>query len=297
MALYADQLKRMLTSSGRNGAVIYPIDKLANRSTASQQHPIRLVQMSDMHLFADPEHTLLGLNTEKSFQSIITLIQQEQPAIDLLLTTGDIAQQPHAETYQRFLDAASHLNAPHFCTQGNHDSDQVFGSQVLTNKLPCEVLIDQWCCILLDSSEDHAIAGSFSSETLNYLDEALQRQHDKFVIVALHHNPIAIGCQWLDQHMLRNNDAFLKILAQHHNIKIVLHGHVHQEAAYQHQGIDYFACPATSLQFEPHCNDFSIDRKNPGYRWLDLYPDGTFYTEVSRTTDHVQHIDYESTGY
>lgn len=277
--------------------MIYTIDNLTNRSNDALTRPIRIVQISDMHLFADAGHTLLGLNTDQSFQSVIKLIQQEQPAINLLLTTGDIAQQPHLATYKRFLQHVSRINAPHFCTQGNHDLHQMFHSQVVTNQLPCEIVIENWCCILLDSSEDHEISGNFYPQTLSYLKEALARQQDKFVIIALHHNPLAIGSKWLDQHMLKNNQEFLDILADYANIKIVLHGHVHQEAAYQHRGIDYLACPSTSLQFEPLSDHFSIDKKNPGYRWLDLYPDGSFASEVSRTTDVVLHIDYESNGY
>lgn len=277
--------------------MIYHIDYLTKRSSNDLNRPIRIVQMSDMHLFADPKHTLLGLNTEQSFLSILNLIQHEQPAIDLLLTTGDIAQQPDLGTYQRFLQRANCIEAPHFCTQGNHDLDQVFKSEIMTNQLPCEIVINNWCCILLDSSEDYEIAGVFKESTLSYLQEALVRQHDKFVIIALHHNPIAIGSAWLDQHMLQNSHEFLTILAQHNNIKLVIHGHVHQEATYHHQGIDYLACPSTSLQFTPDSEKFAIDKKNPGYRWLDLYPDGRFYSEISRTTDIVQHIDYESKGY
>ena len=59
----------------------------------ANQRPIRLVQCSDMHLFANPDSQLLGLNTQHSFEQVVALVKQQQSFIDLLLTTGDIAQQ------------------------------------------------------------------------------------------------------------------------------------------------------------------------------------------------------------
>lgn len=278
--------------------MIYYPDTSTHSNTQSLQRPIRLVQISDSHLFKDTQRTLLGLNTEQSFLNVLTLVSQEQAAIDLLLTTGDIAQQPDVETYQRYLRHTSQLHAPHFCVQGNHDLDQPFHQSVARNQLPCEVVIGNWCCILLDSSVDHEIAGSFSNATLRYVAEALQRQQDKHVLIALHHNPIAVGSTWLDQHMLKNSQQFLEVILSFSNVRLVIHGHVHQEFSHSLQHIQFLACPSTSLQFKPGSHSFEIDHINPGYRWLDLLADGQFVTGVSRTSDCLnQQIEYASQGY
>ena len=91
--------------------MIYYPDASTHSNSQPLQRPIRLVQISDSHLFKDTQRTLLGLNTEQSFLNVLALVMQEQPAIDLLLTTGDIAQQPDVETYQRYLRHTSQLNA------------------------------------------------------------------------------------------------------------------------------------------------------------------------------------------
>lgn len=57
------------------------------------------------------------------------------------------------------------------------------------------------------------------------------------------------------------------------------------------------ATPSTCIQFAPGSNEFSIDGQAPGYRWIDLYPDGTLDTHVRRAEDYVFTVDLDSQGY
>ena len=58
----------------------------------NEQQPLRVVQVSDSHLFASTEGQLLGLNTENSLRLVLEKVQREQSRIDVILATGDIAQ-------------------------------------------------------------------------------------------------------------------------------------------------------------------------------------------------------------
>jgi Icc protein len=53
--------------------------------------PIRIIQISDMHVLAD-DGALLGVNTTDSFNAVIQAIQTETTAPNLLLLTGDMSQ-------------------------------------------------------------------------------------------------------------------------------------------------------------------------------------------------------------
>lgn len=53
---------------------------------------IRLLQLTDMHLFKTPQESLLGVNTWQSYQAVIDAVIAEQRDIDLILATGDLAQ-------------------------------------------------------------------------------------------------------------------------------------------------------------------------------------------------------------
>ena len=277
--------------------MIYQIDLPDSHHRANVAHPIRVVQCTDMHLFADPQSKLLGLNTQDSFTAVLKLIAQEQPHIDLVLNTGDVAQESMPTTYARFLTQMQSIQAPCFCIPGNHDLDEAYKQHLNLDVLPTEVVIGNWCCILLNSTQHNEISGGFSQLTLTYLKQAIERQKNKYIIIALHHNPLAVGCDWLDQHMLKTSDAFFKTIAPFTQVKMVLHGHVHQQFEQMYNGVMYMACPSTSLQFKPHCQDFTLDTLNPGYRWLDLYENGHFESQVSRLKNYNFVVDYQSNGY
>ena len=83
--------------------------------------PIRVVQVSDCHLFADTEGKLLGLNTQFSLDQVLELVAREQPDIDLILATGDLSQDASLAAYERLRDALSQFDAPTYWIEGNHD--------------------------------------------------------------------------------------------------------------------------------------------------------------------------------
>ena len=77
----------------------------------------------------------------------------------------------------------------------------------------------------------------------------------------------------------------------------VLWGHVHQQVDSSHGDIQLMASPSTCVQFAPGSVGFKADRRPPGYRWLDLLPDGTLHTGVSRVEDVSFKVDLDSGGY
>jgi Icc protein len=60
----------------------------------------------------------------------------------------------------------------------------------------------------------------------------------------------------------------------------MLWGHVHQASDHLRNGIRLMSTPSTCSQFRPNSDDFAVDERPPGYRWLELYPDGTIETEI-----------------
>lgn len=58
-------------------------------SLTAAEESVLLVQLTDSHLFAPGQGTLLGMDTCDSLQRVIDLVLEEQPHIDLLLATGE----------------------------------------------------------------------------------------------------------------------------------------------------------------------------------------------------------------
>ncbi|MEG2798054.1 MAG: phosphodiesterase, partial [Pseudomonas sp.] len=81
-------------------------------STLTTADPALLVQLSDSHLFAEADGSLLGMNTRQSLQKVIELVLGQQPRIDLMLATGDISQDGTLESYQQFREMTAQIDAP-----------------------------------------------------------------------------------------------------------------------------------------------------------------------------------------
>ena len=82
------------------------------------------MQISDCHLFSSTEGRLLGLNTEDSLRLVLEKVKREQTNIDVILATGDIAQDASEVAYQRFQQHLAQFNTPNYWLQGNHDITQ-----------------------------------------------------------------------------------------------------------------------------------------------------------------------------
>jgi Icc protein len=153
-----------------------------------------------------------------------------------------------------------------------------------------------WRFILLDSQEAGCVHGSLSASSLNELDRELTHHSHQPTIVALHHPPFQMHSDWLDTSILQNPEELFAVLDRHSQIKLVLFGHVHQEVERQRRDLTYLGTPSTCIQFEPKSCEFSIDSQKPGFRLLNLYPNGNWDTQVKRIS-YSHQLDLAAIGY
>lgn len=259
---------------------------------------LNLVQITDSHLFADPAGTLLGLPTSDSLKSVVDLVVQEQQGVDLVLATGDIAQDGSAVSYRRFVELVDPIRAPLRWLPGNHDEARV-QTAVATGKDWSQPVVDMagWRLVLLNSAVHDAVHGYLEQDQLDLLEAALTTAAGRHVMISLHHHPVPVGSNWLDHIGLRNADEFFAVVDRYATVRCVLWGHIHQEVDRLRNGVRLLATPSTCIQFAPSSKNFSLDRRLPGYRWLRLHPDGRVDTAVSRLQWLDHEIDYSGTGY
>ena len=271
---------------------------MPSASTLTTDDCVLLVQLSDSHLFAEADGTLLGMNTGDSLQRVVGLVLAQQPRIDLLLATGDLSQDGTLESYQRFRQMTSPIAAPARWIPGNHDEPQVMAQAVTQSTLLDPVLdIGNWRVTLLDSAVPGSVPGYLQDDQLQLLARALSEAPERHHLVCLHHHPVSIGCAWMEPIGLRNSHALFAVLERFPQARAVLWGHVHQEIDQMHAGLRLLASPSTCIQFEPGSDDFKVDERAPGYRWLRLLPDGRLETGVERVTGSDFQADYTSDGY
>ena len=242
---------------------------------------VRLLQFSDLHLFGDAAGRLRGVACLPALQAAVADAFRRNTRLDAILLTGDLVQDD-PEGYRWVQHVFGQMNIPVLCLAGNHDLPDHM--RVALNSGPFIVggatQFDRWSVVMLDSWIENDASGEIGSKQLEHLENHLQSHRNEHVMVCLHHHPIRMHSEWLDHVGLRDADEFLSMLRKHPNVRGVLWGHVHQSLDSFIHGVRFMATPATCAQFLPGSAQFAIDNRPPGYRVLELMPDGTIATEV-----------------
>ncbi|KDM92440.1 3',5'-cyclic-AMP phosphodiesterase [Photobacterium galatheae] len=261
---------------------------------------VLLLQLTDTHLFADEAGSLLGVATKDSFHAVLDEVAAQSRPFDAIIATGDISQDHTPESYQRFAHGIERWAQPCFWLPGNHDYQPSMKSVLPSPQIKaCDQVLagEHWQVILLDSQVVGVPHGELSPVQLEMLDKALAGEPDRHALVLLHHHPLPAGSRWLDQHQLKNNDAFWQVISRYPQVKAVLCGHIHQELDVLHQGVRVLATPSTCIQFMPDSHDFALDQSNPGWRWLALRPTGEIDTQVERVRKRSFSPQFDAAGY
>jgi 3',5'-cyclic-AMP phosphodiesterase len=277
-----------------------PQSRHAIQSVDARHDVVRVVQLTDTHLCHSRGGTLLGMDTDHSLQAVIDLVKKERPAVDLLLGTGDLADGGAGPAYERLQQYFDQLTSDNYWLPGNHDSRAKMEAAASSDMRLCrEIRAGCWQILLLDSQVHGQVGGSLGATELEFLERALQiaLQQGLHTLVCLHHQPVVIGCDWLDQQMVSDAAAFFVVLDRHPGVRGVLWGHVHQEIDRQRNGVRLLASPSTCVQFAAGSAKFKADDQPPGYRWLDLHNDGRIETAVSRVRDTKFVVELDSGGY
>jgi Icc protein len=257
-------------------------------STIHQQAPavpnntVRILQITDTHLHAHREARMRGLNTYETFKAIIDRVENGVRKPDAVLATGDLVQDETRQGYDRFRKLVEKLDVPVHCLPGNHDSPDIM-ADVLSHppfQYCGQASYGRWRLIMLNTVVRWDDGGRLDNEQLQFLDAALAACSEQFALVAMHHHPVPMGSHWLDGIGLRNADEFFAILDRHAHVRCITWGHVHQASERMRNGVTLLSSPSTCSQFLPDSDVFRLDLKPPGYRWLDLLPDGTVNSEI-----------------
>ena len=241
---------------------------------------IRLLLLSDPHLFASPEGNLRGVKTLASLQCVLGAATARKPAADAVVCTGDIVNDEPAG-YAHFSRLLAGLDKPVYCIPGNHDDAPLLRSALA--KPPFQVGghadLGAWRIILLDSTVAGMPGGHLSDSELRALDAALSGS-ERYAMICLHHHPVSMSSRWLDTIGIDNAAALFEVLDAHPQVRALCWGHVHQCFDERRRGVRLLATPSTCAQFLPLAADFSVDSRPPAYRRMTLHPDGTLDTEV-----------------
>ena len=260
--------------------------------------PLRVLQLTDPHLMARADGDLLGVKTRESLQAVIGEVLRAHGRPDLILATGDLAQDGSLDAYRVFGESREVFSCPSTWIAGNHDHvenlERVAAEFDASHR---HVILGGWQFVMLDSSVPGKVFGALADSELDFLADTLQKHPHLPAVVALHHHPVDIGSDWMEKIGLANREAFWRVLDRFPQVKIVLWGHIHQEHQLERHGVQLMATPSTCIQFTSGSSKFAVEDLPPGYRWFELHATGDFTSEVCRATEFQFDLDQNSTGY
>lgn len=227
---------------------------------------------------------MLGIDTEYYFHQVLDHAIAANPDIDLILVTGDLTQDPFAESYRRIERKLQSYGLPCVCLPGNHDDDALMRSAFNIGNVSCnkQTFLGNWQIIALNSQIPGQPGGRLEKQELDFLEDCLYAASDRHALIAVHHHCQTIESPWLDKIMLENGEEFLAVLSRYPAVKAVTCGHIHQVIDQKANAIRLVSAPSTCFQFEPKSLEFSVVDTAPGYRMFHLYRDGGLETQVYR---------------
>jgi 3',5'-cyclic-AMP phosphodiesterase len=242
------------------------------------------VQITDCHIGAKGRRHW-GIDTFQTLGAVLKAVLRAHLHAALLMT-GDLAQEPVLETYERIRERVARLDRPVYRLPGNHDDAALLNKTLRGGALRADrsLSVPGWQIILLDSTGPNPQLGVLAGAELERLDHCLSAAPERHALIALHHHPIPIQSRWLDAMGLANASEFLHVLDRHAQVRAVIFGHIHQAFEAKRRGVRYLGCPSSSVQFVSGSPGFALDAIGPGYRYLRLHADGGLDTSVHHVT-------------
>ena len=266
-------------------------------NTPRQATDLHLLQVSDCHLYADPKGSLLGLNTLDAFREVLrNACEQHRP--DMIIVTGDVVHDGSKKGYKLFADSLHSTGCRSAAIPGNHDNLMNMRKVLEKRHIPTSGTVDMgdWRLVLLNSQVPGKEHGHLSWAELALLDQALM-DPPPHVLIFLHHQPVPVGSEWLDNIGLTNARDLLDRVQNNPAVKGIVWGHVHQpwEGGLKH--IKLLATPSTCIQFAQGQDGFGLDNLPPGWRSLTLGKDGALSTHCHHLSHMPAGLIADSAGY
>jgi Icc protein len=243
---------------------------------------VRVLHLTDPHLFADRNGSLRGVVTYDTLRAVIAHYRDSDFTADLVALTGDIVQDDSDEAYGHCRELVSSLGLPVLCVPGNHDPREKMRALLPDPPFGYCGAVESgaWLIVGIDSCSEGRAGGSIAAGELARMDSAIAASASPHVMICLHHPPVPMHSRWLDSVGLDNGAEFLACASTSGRVRVAIFGHVHQDYDAVHEDIRLVATPSTCRQFLPRAREFAVDDRPPAYRRFELHADGRVEAEL-----------------
>ena len=253
-----------------------------------------IAQISDLHLTRDEKFLAGMLNPYAALEQALENILHLTPRPDLLLITGDLAEQGELESYSHLSAQLKRLPFPYFITPGNHDNPEhlrtVFGQNIpVKQKEYFSYVIEDFPVrlIALDTRLENRARGGLSPSQIEWFIQTLANAPpDTPTLVFMHHPPFMTGINRMDQYgMVEGVDEFAEILKNNPQICSVLCGHIHRSVQSVIHGVPICGCPSISHQI-------ALDLRQTGNLAIVMEPPAMMLHYWQPKQGLVSHLNY-----
>ncbi len=213
---------------------------------------MKLIQVTDLHL-VEPGLTNFGIDPLARLEAVIASINALHADADLVIFSGDLANDCELAAYQALAERLEHLIPDWRLMTGNHDDRahmrSVFGTRIPEGEFIQHVIdLPQGRVLLLDTLSAGEVPGTYCTERLAWLSALLADVDAAYVF--MHHPPMDVGIESLDAVRLRDPDAeaLHAALARHGNVRHIFAGHVHRIMSGVWRGLPFAIQRSTSHQ-------------------------------------------------
>lgn len=225
---------------------------------------ITVAQITDSHLKREPGAG--SGSPDEGLHRAVALVAEAQP--DVLLLTGDIADDGSKEAYERVAQAVKVLGVPVLATAGNHDLPAAVAE---TLGAVDEMSIGGWRLLLADTSIPKTEWGRID---VGALLQRLGPSDGPPTLLALHHPPISTSTHpWM---RLEGGAELAAALAARGDVRVVLSGHLHEAFNVVFGGVSYIGCSSSFYSIKHRNKEFILDNGHVGALALSLGSHGNF---------------------
>ena len=210
--------------------------------------PTLVLQLSDLHLRAGED------GPEERLARAVAAAAALRPKPRAVLLSGDIADDPRFEVYERAHRMIGELGMPIHAIPGNHDDRDMlamtFAGRESATGAPVHVLayVGPLRLVGCDTSVPGSPGGALPRAQLEWLSKALADEPARPTLLAIHHPPPLSGVRAMDAIGLDEGDAarLESLLEEHPQVLAVTCGHVHRTATTEFARRPLLLCPSTN---------------------------------------------------
>jgi Icc protein len=251
----------------------------------------RILQLSDLHPFADPDARLFGIPTRELLQDVLAHVQESGVRADHVVVTGDLTHDELPETYAAVRELLEPVLGRLWPLPGNHDGRaalrSAFGDRICgdgADRINFAFAAGDWLCLGLDTHVPGSVGGRIGADQVEWIRGRLDEYAPRAAVLFMHHPPVELGLAWLDRIGVEDAHLLQELLAEEPRIRLVCCGHVHHESSNQVGAAEVVTVPSTGLQFSSVSDVAQFVTAPPGYRIIDLNGDG-YSTSVVRLSE------------